>query len=1192
MTSHVTVRLFWHDSGWNGAICRDPAGNVWCEAHEQVRDNKDVAGEVSKAGLRVNTAGVAPGCEMSIQAFSSEKNTIRLWPPDWMEAQDVRPIDMEIGKYSSGVWPYEGMWDDDGGFKNNADRRSVAQGFLDEIRKGESLAFFYVDERNPMFIDTGERSPSRVLAGISRIVQVGDIQEWAEPDWRGETNMIWSVPFRHDFPSDGIRFPLQQMLNAIPDPNERSAFLVPLDGGLRTDFRYGSARLSQDRALTVVERAISALGRLEAAGKVEVSVARELDWLNRVLLELWDERGPYPGIGSLLFALGCNRGSQIQREVIPMLAASGKDAADSVFTALAGGVVSELAPWAQDLADACDEWQYLNLDDQELARLIVRMELSPAQTRILLSPSDRTRHQLPENARQILNNPYLLSEQFVPNENEEPISFLTVDHALVPHESMADSPVRIQSRDPRRLRALLTEVLADRASNGDTFMALGEALTAVVDRSPDDRPCDVPIDRLGHQNVAPTIDESIERFDWGDVPQVALQRLRAHELRVEEVFDDLVRRPMLQMSPVAWQAIAESVAEERGFPKVELSPEQQRALDQLILSPMSVLTGAAGTGKSTLLAPLITAIRDQEGKIAIRALAPTGKAADRLRAVGVEAMTIHRALAGAGWYDWDLGLWVDSAEGRISAETLIVDECSMVDITLLGTLFKAIDWHGVRRLILVGDHYQLPPIGPGRPFFDLIAHLEAADQGLDTSNQYRGRLNELTHNYRVAEGSRAIALANGFARQSEPDEPQIWASLAKGEDQGDLRVRFWNNPVELQDMLVSEIERMVDDDCNQASVDGSEWTRFNATLGHDQGFSVSHWQILGPLRDTAAGTRKLNAIIQDRWHEIFKRSDRWPTGAIRRAAVAFGSEQITSMDKVMQIRNEGRLSAYERSTKQRVRFPAFNGQLGIVRGEYPPASYKMRRGQKGPVQKIKVEFDGLPDLSFEYSKDGWLGVDRNLELAYAITVHKAQGSQFQHVFLVVPRTAASFFGRELAYTGLSRGQRSLTLFLEKDLASLMPLRKRAAAVTPQRASRLFAVREGAQQYRAGDRRQVSTRGDRVASKSEVIIADLLHKYEKLGRLTYSYEEELAAPGGDPWDLRLPDFTVRVGGRTFYWEHCGMMDDPAYRQRWEAVRRPWYVRNGFGDQLIESFEHEGAIDAGMLDREIILGRILA
>src|SRR3954453_8442412 len=93
VSAHVSVRLYWHDNGWDGAICRDPAGNVWCEAHEHVRDAKPTAGEVAAKGRAVDDAGVAPGCEMSIQAFARRGNQIRVWPPDWMQSQGIKAKD-------------------------------------------------------------------------------------------------------------------------------------------------------------------------------------------------------------------------------------------------------------------------------------------------------------------------------------------------------------------------------------------------------------------------------------------------------------------------------------------------------------------------------------------------------------------------------------------------------------------------------------------------------------------------------------------------------------------------------------------------------------------------------------------------------------------------------------------------------------------------------------------------------------------------------------------------------------------------------------------------------------------------------------------------------------------------------------------------------------------------------------------
>ena len=197
------------------------------------------------------------------------------------------------------------------------------------------------------------------------------------------------------------------------------------------------------------------------------------------------------------------------------------------------------------------------------------------------------------------------------------------------------------------------------------------------------------------------------------------------------------------------------------------------------------------------------------------------------------------------------------------------------------------------------------------------------------------------------------------------------------------------------------------------------------------------------------------------------------------------------------------------------------------------------------------------------------------------------------MFFVVPQAAADVFGRELTYTGLTRAQDTLTLFVEKDLSALLGLRKRAAALTPRRNSRLFETALGVNAgYRASGRVHVTAAGEFVRSKSEVIIANLLEKYKQEGRLSYVYEEELAAPGSGGRDLRLPDFTVRVGGQTFYWEHCGMVDDQSYIERWETVRRPWYKRNGFEQQLIETRDGSGGtINSEAIERDVILGRLL-
>jgi hypothetical protein len=387
-----------------------------------------------------------------------------------MEPWNVQPIEMPVDSMSAPMWPFEDMWErETNEHKSNDERREIVETFLAEVEEGKSLAFFYVDERNPLFADDGDRSPARVLVGISRISRIGDIAEWKQAI-RGEHNMVWSVPFQHAFPEDGIRLPVHAILSALPNAEDRASYLVPLDGGIRSDFRYGSARIALDRCVVVVERAIAALARLKADEVLKQSVDQELAWLNERLLELWQDRGPYPGLAAVLQDLGCPRAVEIQRRVLNTLAAEGEDVADVVFAALDGDVHPALADFEDDLEEAADEWGYFSDVERELARLLTRMELSMSQVAGILRPAHRLKHRLPEDASGILDNPFVISEAFVPSRGEEPIPFVTVDHALLPHESMAAPMERIPRRDPRRLRALLVEALRATAEQGLSFV--------------------------------------------------------------------------------------------------------------------------------------------------------------------------------------------------------------------------------------------------------------------------------------------------------------------------------------------------------------------------------------------------------------------------------------------------------------------------------------------------------------------------------------------------------------------------------------------------------------------------------------------------------------------------------------------------------------------------------------------------
>ncbi len=172
------------------------------------------------------------------------------------------------------------------------------------------------------------------------MVERGEIVEWVQPA-HSETNMVWSVPIRHSYPKDGIRLPVQALVTRVPDPDQRARYAVALDREIRTDFRYGSSVISMDRAVAVTERAITTLSRVRADRVLETSVDAEIAWLNRILLELWEDRGSYPGLAPLLLALGCPRASEIHRDVVPSLLGQGRDPAEELFQVLDGHDVAE-----------------------------------------------------------------------------------------------------------------------------------------------------------------------------------------------------------------------------------------------------------------------------------------------------------------------------------------------------------------------------------------------------------------------------------------------------------------------------------------------------------------------------------------------------------------------------------------------------------------------------------------------------------------------------------------------------------------------------------------------------------------------------------------------------------------------------------------------------------------------------------
>lgn len=265
-----------------------------------------------------------------------------------------------------------------------------------------------------------------------------------------------------------------------------------------------------------------------------------------------------------------------------------------------------------------------------------------------------------------------------------------------------------------------------------------------------------------------------------------------------------------------------------------------------------------------------------------------------------------------------------------------------------------------------------------------------------------------------------------------------------------------------------------------------------------------------------------------------------------------GSDQITYGDKVMCLRNHSR-RRWNREDGQQNGYLA-NGEVGIVNGDTGV----------GKLYWTKVEFASQPSESYsfkpsEFAEEG----SPYLELAYAVTVHKAQGSEFGTVILVPPQHS-NLLTREMLYTALTRQRNRVWVLHQGPFNHYLRLRSDFFSETARRCTNLFGQPE-MRHHSVTDVKGVrwgwlaqklvhtTRRGDLVSSKSEIIIADALYGLELADRLRYTFERPLSDSKGG---YRLPDFTIETDKDTWYWEHCGMMDNAAYVKRWKE-KLAWY-----------------------------------
>lgn len=1247
---HISIRVPWHDTGWDGRVCEAPRLNGACLNLKRIAENRDDDAEEAIAGktLQELSHHQWPPCVPERMGFMASleytrfpnhpynrgsetshghfKDTPLRHPPYsapavpfyWMLRQNLRELaeahsidvnderEPDLGFEAARTW-----------VQNRENQNALLECFRSHIKPDKSLCFFYA-KQVPFVEDAKVR---RILIGVGRVLHVTRPQEYdyATKDLTGKLrSMLWELMVQHSIRpgfKDGFLLPYHAAIRKSEDdeafdPADVAAF-TPVDR--LPEFSHASQLVTHDGAIASLLSCGAALRRVRRILPGEWDHC--LDWIDARLGDLWRARGPCPGLGPALSAFGLELGTFVAHALIEE---AGENAdpwplVEAMFAEPDQHLPPELARGVGKTLRA--KWERLPDDRRTLLKLLSRFELSGDQAKLLYVREERASRGIGLRDEEIIDNPYTIFE--ATRLTNDPVSVWTVDRGVFPpSEIRTEHPLPEPSEldagtDARRVRALCTSVLEDAADEGNTL--LPESRVVLVVRNLAIQPaCAVDADLM---DVAKDdFDGVIDEIRMADAsPALQLTRLSAMGAVIRDALEKRIKGKRHSVK-ADWRKRLDDHLKQQGAGEIDEQEEQARtekvaALKELSMSRLSVLIGQAGTGKTTLLAVLCAHPDIASGGILL--LAPTGKARVRMeqstKGLRLTGYTIAQFLS-PDRYDGTTGRYRLSTKlANVDARTVIIDEASMLTEEMLAALLQTLK--GVQRLVLIGDPRQLPPIGAGRPFIDVV-HRLAPDGLTEMFPRTAVGYAELTIRRRQAgEHREDLQLAEWFSGAPiAPGEDDVFDRVVhKGQSK---RVRFvqWDSADELRsrlvNVLVDELKLSAPDDIEgfDATLGGEPWNelRFFNTQGNGKRGAAQTsegWQILSPVRSAAHGVADLNRFIHKRFrqHTI----DAAQLGGNRRKyPKPMGVEQIVYGDKVINLINTDPTS---RRYRHRRVFPdkdhpyIANGEIGMAVGYYWRS--EDRRKGRDFRWKLEVEFSSQPGYKYDFTeRDFREESSPPLELAYALTVHKSQGSEFGIVILVLPNPCR-LLSRELLYTALTRQRKRVVILHQGARRNLKKFTSDDHSETARRLTNLFVAPSPIEiDGRFFEEHLIhrTSRGEMVRSKSEVIIADHLAN----NGIEYRYEQDLTIDGV----TKSPDFTIEdaESGENYYWEHCGMLHVPSYSERWEE-KLAWYrchkiipyqEGGGSGGTLIVTRdEPNGSIDSARIKQIIldVLGR---
>ncbi len=556
---------------------------------------------------------------------------------------------------------------------------------------------------------------------------------------------------------------------------------------------------------------------------------------------------------------------------------------------------------------------------RRLMAFLARYELPPVLAMQL-------RQQYGDSALEMVrSNPYLLSADSCG------VEFSVTDTIALSMGFEEDCEARLQA-------AVLFE-LSHNENNGHVFLPRPKLVTATAQllgcgEELPEKALDTLIQRgaVVAEQVA-NVEACYLRRLW-EAEQSACQRLNG----LLSIDADKFRSP---------ERAVEEIQRQQG---ITYAPQQRQAVELAAREGVLILTGGPGTGKTTTVRGIVALF--QKMGLDIVLAAPTGRAAKRMSELtGMEAQTVHRLL-GMKWDESTHQVTFQKTEKEpLEADAVIVDEMSMVDLSLFSALLRSL--RPGTRLVLVGDADQLPSVGAGNVFSDLIRSKRVATVFLREV-------------FRQAEQSAIIRNAHAVNLGQAP--------------------RLTNNQEDFFFLCRRDAERTV----------STVVELCRSRLPEKMGIPVDQIQVLTPMRKGSSGTIRLNRMLQEALNP--PKPDK--------QEILWGERLFREGDRIMQTRND--YDVIWEKEDGTVGTGMFNGDVGKIVQIDPSGEY------------LAMDFDGRSAI---YSTD----MLNEIDLAYAQTVHKAQGSEYRCVVLAVMPSAQSLMVRGVLYTALTRARELLVV---------------------------------------------------------------------------------------------------------------------------------------------------------------------